>query len=497
MRLALTKQTPEILLADLSDQTVRYLVARSDENRIRLISSGKFDIDPDGESMGIAQRIREQLQQQSISCSRACLLLSRPEIDTFTDSLPPVSDSELPVLVANLVAQNSEDADSKVIDFLVTSHANENGVDVLAMTCDQSAISEHVQEFNRNGFDLQHITYSGLGAVQLLGQVAHQKQPIAAAITFTDQTTKIAVLHHGLPLLFRSLQVGMEPTKAYGTALAAELQRTLAFVGVADEDSAQVYLIGEKSELIEVASVLAETISSSVSIADACDQIDVSELDSFDDAPSYANLIGIASAISSKSLNLDFLNPREIPKPPSGMKRIAFWGAVASSVLFLLGFMWYSDNQEQKQAIETKKSSLQRFSKRANKSLEYQDIVDAVHQWQKSDIAWLDEIQDLTQRFPMQSESLVKRMTMSTGNDGYGVVDLSVQVSSPDVVTALEAAIRDDRHSVTSKRVAEVSDSENLNWSFETRIIFRPTERLPFALEEPLATDSPTQESEQ
>ena len=289
----------------------------------------------------------------------------------------------------------------------------------------------------------------------------------------------------------------MEPTKAYGAALAAELQRTLAFVGVADEDSAQVYLIGEKAGLMEVASVLAETISSSVSIADACDQIDVSELDSFEDAPSYANLIGIASAISGKSLNLDFLNPREIPKPPSRIKRFAFWGAIASSVLLLLGFMWYSDNQEQRQAIETKKSSLQRFSKRANKSLEYQDVVDAVHQWQKSDIAWLDEIRELSQRFPMQSESLVKRMTMSTGNDGYGVVDLSVQVSSPDVVTELEAAIRDDRHSVTSKRVAEVSDSENLNWSFETRITFRPTERLPLALEEPLVTDSPPQESEQ
>ena len=194
---------------------------------------------------------------------------------------------------------------------------------------------------------------------------------------------------------------------------------------------------------------------------------------------------------------MDFLNPREIPKPPSRIKRFAFWGAIASTVLLLLGFMWYSDNQEQKQAIETKKSSLQRFSKRANKSLEYQDVVDAVHQWQKSDIAWLDEIRDLSQRFPMQSESLVKRMTMSTGNDGYGVVDLSVQVSSPDVVTELEAAIRDDRHSVTSKRVAEVSDSENLNWSFETRITFRPTERLPLALEEPLVTDSPAQESEQ
>ena len=65
-------------------------------------------------------------------------------------------------------------------------------------------------------------------------------------------------------------------------------------------------------------------------------------------------------------------------------------------------------------------------------------------------------------------------MSMSTGPDGVGVMDLSVQVKSPDVVTEMESAIRDQRHSVSSKRVAEVNDLEELTWSFDTKIVFRP-----------------------
>lgn len=497
MRLSLSKQTPELLIADLTDQAVRYLVVRFSKDRIQLISRGQFDVHSQDDGVGLAQQIRMLLDEQSISCNQACLLLSRPSIDTVTDSLPPASTDELPILVANLVAQHDEDADQKVIDFLVTSQSDDKGIDVLAMTCDRSMIESHQKEFSRNGFSLRNITYSGLGAVELLGKVAHQKQPIAAAITFTDQTTKIAVLHHGRPLLFRSLQTGLESTSAYGSALAAELQRTLAFVGVADEDSAQVYLIGEKSGLMEIASLLADTLSCSVSVADACDHIDRSEISSFDDAPGYANLIGVASAISNERLDLDFMNPREAPTPPSQVTRLTFWAAVAASVFLFLGYLWYSDTQEQQQAIDAKKSSLSRFAKRANKALEYQDLVDAVNQWQRSDVAWLDEIRDLSERFPLKSESLVKRMTMSSGADGVATVDISVQVSSPDVVTELEAALRDDRHSVTSKRVAEVSDTENLNWSFETRILLKPTKRPPLVLADRPPTDSQTQESDQ
>ena len=137
----------------------------------------------------------------------------------------------------------------------------------------------------------------------------------------------------------------MEPTKAYGTALAAGC-KNLAFVGVADEIR-RVYLIGENRSC--VASVLAETIL--LCIHSRCmDQIDVSELDSFDDAPSYQPH-RYSSAISGKSLNQTF-ESREIPKPPSGMKDL-----LGSRCIFRSVLAWIHGIQiiKTKQAIKEEK----------------------------------------------------------------------------------------------------------------------------------------------
>ncbi len=120
-----------------------------------------------------------------------------------------------------------------------------------------------------------------------------------------------------------------------------------------------------------------------------------------------------------------------------------------------------------------------------------QDIVDAVATWQRTDITWLDELQELSDRFPQRRESLVRRLSAQAASDGTGVVDLSVQVRSPEVVTELESAIRDHRHSVSSKRVTEVADSAELNWSFETRVVFRPLRKPPTVLDSEAADAVP------
>ena len=86
---------------------------------------------------------------------------------------------------------------------------------------------------------------------------------------------------------------------------------------------------------------------------------------------------------------------------------------------------------------------------------------------------------------------------MSARDDGSGVFDLSVQVKSPDIVTEMESTIRDQRHSVSSKRVSEVTDTENLNWSFDTRIVFRPLARPELKLQTEHLEDSDTDETSQ
>jgi len=322
----------------------------------------------------------------------------------------------------------------------------------------------------------------------LIHQVAHQKLPITIAITSSDSSTEIAVLQQRRPVFFRTIQRGLEPGDSFASALAAEVQRTLAFIGAGDEDSALIYLMGRKEELGEVAEVLSETVSSSVTITGVLDRVDCSAIERFDDVTSYAQLIGVASAIHQDRLTANFLFPRKSPPVEKTWHKIAIAGGIAAVVLAVFGYIGLSDRADQLAEIENKQETIAGLAQRVNKSAELQDIVDAVATWQRNDITWLDELKDLSDRFPERNESLVRKMTLSAADNGAGVVDLSVQVNSPEVITELESAIRDDRHSVSSKRVTEVNDSEELTWSFETRIVFqplpRPEKELPEAIED-------------
>jgi len=493
------KRSSAILLVDQGEPTPRYLVATYDQKQLKVLLKGKLVRDPD---ISVAQQLRHRLDEESIRCTQAAVLLSRPAVEFFSGSMPPAEDHEMPALVENFVAQEADDGDDRVIDFIITGGDNEITTDVLAMSCDRRVIDTSVKEFKEAGFKLRTATYNGFGGVQLIHQVAHQKLPITIVITSVDSSTEIAVLQKRRPVLFRTIQRGVEPGESYATALAAEVQRTLAFIGAGDQDSALIYLMGSKQELTEVAQVLSETVSSSVTITGVLDHVDDSDVQPFDDAPSFAQLIGVGSAIHQGRLTTNFLSPRKAPAKEQPWRKLALFAGLAALLVSVFGYVGWTERSEQLSQIEDRQASIAKLAKRGNRSAELQDIVDAVTAWQKNDITWLDELKDLSDRFPERNESLVRKMTLSAADNGAGVVDLSVQVNSPEVITELESAIRDDRHSVSSKRVTEVNDTDELTWSFDTRIVFQPLPRpenlLPDPIEEVtvdgvVLDDSPTE----
>jgi len=100
--------------------------------------------------------------------------------------------------------------------------------------------------------------------------------------------------------------------------------------------------------------------------------------------------------------------------------------------------------------------------------------VNAVDHWRSDEVIWLDELKALSEQLPSQNDTLVRRMNMSTDARGNGIVDLSVQVSRPEVVAELENSVRDNHRSISSKRVSGTDDKAKLPWAFETRVVFRP-----------------------
>lgn len=473
------KQTDAIALVDLSDSPPRFLIVKTGENRLSILAKGSLN--EESEELTVAQKLRQTLAEETLTCTRAAVLLSRPDLETVSGNLPPAADEELPALVASMVLQELDDTD-RVVDFLtIGGESTEAATDVLAITCERDKIDSAQEEFKKAGFKLESMTYCGIGAPGLLREIAHPLLPFVVVITSNKIRTELVVLQQGRVCLFRTIQRGCDQSEAFADSLAAELQRTLAFVGAADEDAVQTYLVGDRGQFEGIASILSETLSCSVSVVDITDHVDHSLLASFDSAAGFANLIGVATAIGQDDLSLDFLNPRKIPQAPSRWRKPIFWGSIAVLVLGVLGWADWSDRSTQFETIARKQESLKGLRRRANRSKSLQNIVNAMETWQKSDITWIDELSDLSKRFPQQSDSLVRRLSAQATANGTGIIDLSMQVKSPEVVTSLETAIRDDRHSVSSKRVTEIADPAELTWSFETRITFRPLPKLELA----------------
>ncbi len=91
-----------------------------------------------------------------------------------------------------------------------------------------------------------------------------------------------------------------------------------------------------------------------------------------------------------------------------------------------------------------------------------QAVVDAVWRWETDNVNWLDELYDLTRRFPSGRDAIIRRLTISPGRDGELVVDLYVQVRDPAVITQFGDQLRDTFHDVRSTGVSEQADIDRL-----------------------------------
>ena len=455
----------------------RYLLVKRGPSRPRLLMAGSFEHTDDAT---VLERMQQEIVSRGGKLQQAVVLLSRGDLEVATLRLPPATADEIPELVQNMVAQTAEDSTHPpVTDFVVVNHGEDGSHEALAFTCSTAAIDELSDRFKARKTRLIGITFGGFGAVQLLKQVSTHPAHTAVVVTTTDHDTDLSVVIAGQPVLFRTIPRPTTDDQLFVQPLCEEIRRTLTLVGHPEDDPTRVYLIGTVDEQGGTAKALSDRLSLSVSLVNPFDQLSGSSGDRIDHPARFANLIGIACGWNRDALELDLLNPRRPPVQPGPWRRIAWGSVVAASVLVFFGFLGWRDFSNQLTEIDEYKTKLRNLAKRANKGLELQDIVGAVNRWRDDDIAWLDELRDLAQKLPPAHEARVRRMTMSTDSRRNGVIDLAVQVSSPQVVTQLEDAVRNDRHSVSSKRVTDTSESSDLRWQFETRIVFTPAEKPP------------------
>ena len=459
----------------------RYLLVSRSQSVPRVVDVGSFQTD---DQQPLVEQLHAHAASRNLRFRQAVVLLPRAELDVTSLNLPPATAAELPELVKHAVIQETDDAGlSYVSDFIVTRQADDAS-ETLAFSCDEKSLDALTAGFKSAGTNLCAVTFGGFGAGHLLKQISRRPAPTAVVITTSDHDIDLAVQANGRPLGFRTIPRSMEEEDSLAERLSEEIRRTLAIEHRPDDGSTRLYLIGDVEEHQQLAKVISERLSLSVSVVNPVDQVETDI--AVKHSSRYANLVGIACAWNGCGLELDLLHPRQAVTQPGLLRRIAFWGTLAATVLLILGSLVWQDRAEQINAIDKQRDRLSQLTKRANKALEQQDVVDAIHLWRTDDIVWLDELRELSERLPSRHEALIRTINMSADSQRNGVIDMDVQVSRPEVVAGLEDALRNEQRSVSSKRVSETAGKTDLPWHFETRIVFIPDDVPPTSIPDSL-----------
>lgn len=185
---------------------------------------------------------------------------------------------------------------------------------------------------------------------------------------------------------------------------------------------------------------------------------------------------------------VDFLNPRRTRRQ-FDRRQLTITGLAAAALVVGGGLAAYGWNSlarldDQIAKLTAQHRELEKAVVRAN---DKQAAVAAIQEWTAGEIVWLDELRDLSARFPKRRDAVVERITLGRGPLG-GVIELSGMVRDPAIVGRIENTLRDEHHEVRSKRVQERVQGKNFTWQFESSISVRPREREAYLASLPPGT---------
>jgi hypothetical protein len=295
------------------------------------------------------------------------------------------------------------------------------------------------------------------------------------------------------------------PEAASSDELLMEVKRTLAVMpsGRLSSDGVEcIYLVGDSGDEQELVDRIEEETSHPAKIFDPFDALSVPE----DQIPSrrgpFAPLLGMLLDEAAGKHAIDFLHPRQIPRPVSRWRVAAIAGGVVAALAIAVAFQLWSTLSEINGTNRGLRERRDQLNKTIRSALVLKKRIDAIAEWKANEVIWLDELRDLSIRFPSARDAVLMRMSMRPSQSAGGVVDVQGLVRDPKVVGAMESQIRDEYRRVRSPRIQERMVEKDYTWVFESSISVAkrskeqylshlPKEQQPVETPETLAAANP------
>lgn len=487
-----------LVVLEWDREELRYLWAGQAARRLVIRSIGRIrpeDLTPPAEDAEtpatsgepkFEQLLNELKQRLRAKNSRAIMVLPRGEVEEFDATLPPASDEELSGLVLNEAHKHLANADDARIDFIEVERGSDETRRLSIMALPLPAFQKLNAAVKQQGWTLASLQVRHVAAAGLLRKLVDlQQNPRSILVNINRQDVELLIFELDRVILVRTISLTPDnDAAALAERLAVEIQRSLMVTARAESGQEttpdKIYIFGGDAEQQALADRLSGTLQLPATLLNPLDVFVAYPNDLPPQLHQFAGLLGSLIEQPAEQ-SIDLINSKcGRPKSPWIRKAIVFGGAAAVG---LIALTWSAlDNVSQlRDSNATLKQELAKLEKQFEQLADKTAVIDQFAAWQTDDINWLDELRELSQRFPERSLVQVKSMTLSSSSANPGVISMNLQAKDENVITQMEQTIRDEFHQVRTNQFSQ-SDSkeEELPWQFGANIVLSRRDRDEF-----------------
>ncbi len=476
---------PRLLAIDCDARELCFVLGNSVGERVTLEAAGSVSLkgladDRPLQNDELGKQLQALLAKHKRSGAKVLASVDRNAIELFQLTVPPAADAELPELVMNQLAiESSNIANESVIDFIPDVGGASEPRRITAAALSQVEFDRVKTVCTAAGYapDCMLVRPYETASLFLKQQTAIRGNSLLVNVVADE--VDLIVVDQQQPLFFRTVRLpaGMGD-EAAEQRLLDEIRRTLLVAPQGSEVGQvidAVYVFGTSGEYERIVQQISKDSTAKVELLDPYVGF---ALGSQWEKQTSGRLIPLLGMLLGEAHGgnhaIDFLHPRRAPKPPDRKRQLAM-ALIVAAVLVGTGGYYVWDLFSAADAVNKKLASdLADLEALVKKSSKKEKVTEAIDDWNGNSVVWLDELRELSSKFPSGQDLVIQRLSMTPTRGGKASIAFQGLAREPKVVTRMEVTLRDSRHEVQTPRVEERVQDKLYSWGFETSVSLSP-----------------------
>jgi len=384
-----------VVLANVSGSTVRVLHAAVWPEEMPLSAAN---------AAAVGERLKQRLKDAKIPAAPVLACLGRDRVIVKEVRYPAVPDHEEPGVVRfQVVKELTGSTEDSAIDYMRVSEANGERR-AMVLIAKRELVTAYQELCKAAGLKLAAVTPRPFGVATCVARLAGTSMMMPApepadgavgALAVAEGWAEFSVSRGNSLLLARSLTPGPN--------LAAEVRRSLAvYAGQgADQPVRAIYVAGG-SDNAALRERLQNLNGVPAHLLDPFAGSDKTEPQPPEKLGGFAGLVGLLYLRGDKAgLPINLAEPKQ-PRPPAdpNKRKVLIAAAVAAGLLLIVGGWAYSEVNRLDRDVKKQQAANKELDLALANAEEDDKRFQAINSWVEQNVVWLDELYDLTARFP-------------------------------------------------------------------------------------------------